>query len=245
MALTDARTWFHGAAPSGGHSAISIRVQDGNNPAFRTLTDGLMSTFHHELFHNLQRNINLHSGGDGRVDGGHDVWQFFSEGTAVLAQSVGQPRGQFAQAYPPVTYMSYANAFIGRMGSAGLDPSFAQVDPYQAAIYWRFLYEQCGGMRGGTEPAAMQVIRRALVTLYSGKTVDIRSSTDLAGALPTVMDQALTGSSCPFQTYQESLAAFARALYALRQDGGRCTKPGTPAGCGFYDPDHQYKEPAL
>jgi hypothetical protein len=88
----------------------------------------------------------------------------------------------------------------------------------------------------------MQVTQRALTVLYAGDVVDIRSSTDLVGAIPTVLDQALAGSSCPFQTYAESLTAFARALFALRLEGGRCTAPRTPAGCGFYAPSDQYEE---
>jgi hypothetical protein len=224
-----------------------------NNAAYDTLTDGLMAIFHHELFHNLQRNINLHRGGSGAVDEGEDAWQFYSEGTAVLASVVGQPRGQFARprANSHVnTYMSYANSFVlsgGGTGSQDLNTSYREIFPYRAALYWRFLYEQCGGMSAGAEDSAagMQVIRHALTTLYSGKVVDIRSSDDLVGTLPQVMDRALAGSSCPFQTYRESLVAFARALYGLRLDGGRCAAPGIPAGCSFYDPHHQYLEPAL
>jgi hypothetical protein len=249
VALTDGRTWFHGSAPGGGHSAISLRVNGGNNTAYATLTDGLVSTFYHELFHNLQRNISLHSGGDGHVSGAGEAWRFFSEGTAGLAESVGQPRGQFIQAFPVSTYMSHANLFVQYGGGSvrDLNTSYAQMNPYRAAIYWRYLYEKCGGMRNGVEdPAAgMQVIRRALTALYSGEVVDPRSSTDLVGALPAVMDQALAGSSCPFQTYRESVRTFARAIYALRLDGARCVEPGIPDGCGFYDPYAQYREPPL
>jgi hypothetical protein len=57
------------------------------------------------------------------------------------------------------------------------------------------------------------------------------------------MDRALAGSSCPFQTYEDSLVAFARALYAVRLDGGTCIEPGIPKGCGFHDPYEQYQEP--
>ena len=249
VALTDERTWFHGSAPSGGHSGISIRVKGGNNAPFDTLTDGIVSTFHHELFHNLQRGISLHSGGDGRVGGAENAWKFFSEGTAVLAESAGQPRGQFTQTLPARTYMSYANGYIWRGGgrARGLNVDYGEMDPYQAAVYWRFLYEQCSGMAEGVEnPAAgMQVIRGALTALYSGEVVDIRSSTDLVGALAAIMDQAIAGSSCSFQTYEESLRAFSRALYGLRLQGGSCIEPGTPAGCGPYDPYHQYREPPL
>jgi hypothetical protein len=100
-------------------------------------------------------------------------------------------------------------------------------------------------MANGVEnPAvAMQVIRQALTVLYSGEVVDIASSTDLVWTLPSVMDRALAGSACPFQTYEESLLAFARAIYALQLEGGRCTTPGNPAGCGLYDPDHLYVDP--
>jgi hypothetical protein len=59
------------------------------------------------------------------------------------------------------------------------------------------------------------------------------------------MDRALAGSSCPFQTHGESLVAFARAIYGLQVDGGRCAAPGTPAGCGFYDPYRQYVAPPV
>jgi hypothetical protein len=63
--------------------------------------------------------------------------------------------------------------------------------------------------------------------------------------VPEIMDRALEGSSCPFKTYEESLIAFARAIYALRLDGGRCIESGTPAGCGFYDPYGLYYDPPL
>ena len=39
--------------------------------------------------------------------------------------------------------------------------------------------------------------------------------------------------------------AFARAVYALRLDGGRCIEPGIPSGCAFYDPDSLYHKPAV
>jgi hypothetical protein len=248
-ALADGRTWFHGRAPSRGHSGISVKVKGGENAHYDTLADGIMSTFHHELFHSLQRNIDQHYGGNGDVDGEEDAWEFFSEGTAVLASSVGQPAVQFAQISGPRAYTSSANNFVAGGGLLGgkLNTSYERMSPYRAAIYWRFLYEQCGGMKDGLEDpgAGMQVISRALEILYSEDVVDISSSTNLVGALPEIMDRALEGSSCPFQTHAESLAAFARAIYALRVDGGRCTESGTPAGCGFYDPYGLYHDPPL
>jgi hypothetical protein len=248
VALSDGRMWFHGFAPSKAHAEISIMVTGSINVDYDTLTDGILSTFHHELFHNLQRNINLNSGGDGDVDGQGDAWQFFSEGTAVLASSVRQPAAQFAQAFGEPTYVLNTNRFLGNDSLPGdLNTGYGRIFPNHAAVYWRFLYEQCGGMRGGIEnPAAgMAIIRRVLTVLYSGDIVDISASTNLVGAMHGIMDQALAGSACPFQTYEESLLAFARAIYALRLEGGRCTAPGTPDGCGFYDPNNQYLYPPL
>jgi hypothetical protein len=127
-----------------------------------------------------------------------------------------------------------------------MNTSYAKLRPYYAAIYFRFLYERCGGMRDGVEdPAAgMRVIHRTLAALYARDVVNIRSG-DLVAALPRVMDRALEGSTCPFRTYEESLVEFARTVYALRLEGGRCTATGDPAGCGFYDPNDLYRNPPL
>jgi hypothetical protein len=246
VALSDGRTWYHGRAPFRGHSGISIRVSGGDNAAYETLTDGLMSSFHHELFHNHQRNINQNSGGDGVIDGAEKAWRFFTEGTAVLSSSVGQPDVQFG--WKARAYMGNANGFMGYGGLfADLNRSYERMSPYHAAIYWRFLYEQCGLTEDGSlEPeAGMAVIRRALTILYSGDVVDISASTDLVGALPQIVDRVLLSSSCSLDTHAESLAAFTRALYALRLEDGRCEAPGSPAGCGFYDPYDLYFGPAI
>ena len=69
VALGDGQTWFHGPAPARGDARISINVSSRDNADYDTLADALMSTFHHELFHNLQRNLNLNLGGDGRWAG--------------------------------------------------------------------------------------------------------------------------------------------------------------------------------
>jgi hypothetical protein len=249
VALADGRTWFHSKAPSRGHSGISINVRGGENARYDTLTDGIVSTFHHELFHSLQRNIDQSNGGNGNVDGEEDAWEFFTEGTAVLASSVGQPLVQFAQTLEPRAYMSNANGFVAGGGLLGgsLNTSYDRMSPYHAAIYYRFLYEQCGGMRDGVEDpgAGMQVVRNTLIALYSGDIVDIHSSNDLIGAIPAIIDRALEGSACPFKTHEESLIAFARAVYGLGLEDGRCTAPEEPTGCGFYDPYSLYAEPPV
>jgi hypothetical protein len=141
--------------------------------------------------------------------------------------------------------MTYANAYLAQNGgrALSLNQSYERLAPHKAALYWRYLYEGCATEQNPN--AGMRVVRRALLALYSGEIVDIDASTDLVEALPAVMDRALAGSSCPFQTYRQSLAAFARALYGLRLEGGSCLAPGTPAGCGFYDPQGQYRDPPL
>ncbi len=249
VALTDGRTWFHGWAPGRGHSGVSINVNGGLNAHYDTLTDGLMSNFHHELFHNLQRNINQNSAGNGHVGGEGHAWQFFSEGTAVLASSVGQPGVQFTGNWAARGYISNATYFVGGDGVFGdLNTSYEEINPYHAALYWRFLYEQCGGMRDAVEDptAGMQVIQRTLMALYSKDIVDILSSSDLVKGLPVIMHQVFADASlCPFQDYEDSLTQFARAIYGLRLDGGRCTEPGTPAGCGLYDPHNLYHDPRV
>jgi hypothetical protein len=248
VALSDGQTWFHGQAAFRGHAEVSIKVTGGDNARYATLTDGLMSIFFHELFHNLQRNINLHNGGDGDVDGAERAWQFFSEGTAVLASSVGQPAVQFAPTLALRAFMANAHSFVGGNGRVGdLNRSYGRMIPYHGAVYWRFLYEQCGGMKDGLEDsvAGMEVIKRTLTVLYSGEVVDVSAASDLVRKVPEIMDRVLEGSSCPFETYEESLIAFADAIYGLGVDSGRCVEPGKPAGCGFYDPHNLYHEPPL
>jgi hypothetical protein len=251
VALGDGETWFHGPAPARGDARMSINASSQDNAEYDTLTDALISTFHHELFHNLQRNLNLSLGGDGRAGGQDNRWKFFSEGTAVLASSVGQPLVHLGPSSQRRAYMTYANRYLLWGGGRFQDliANTDQVDPYAASFYWRFLFEQCGGMH---DPAAgMGIVRRALTALYAGEIVDIsssadtRSSGDLIGATPKVLDQALAGSSCPFRTYQESLGAFSRAIYALRVEGGRCAQPSAPSRCGFYDPYKVYAEPSV
>jgi hypothetical protein len=239
VALADGKAWYHGQTQGQGNASIFLNV-NGGMVEYETLTDGLLSTFHHELFHNHQSNIHQHLGGSGHVVGAEGAWAWFADGTAVLASSVGQPDVQFSQTWGSRSYLFNARGFVGRAGiSAGdLNKSYARMNPYHAAAYWRFLYEQCGGLRDGVEnPAAgMAAIRQVLTTLLNGTVVDVSTSTDLVQQLPAIMDAVRRDSTCPFETYQESLLAFSRALYALRLDGARCRAPGLPAGCGFYDP---------
>ncbi len=251
VALSDGETWFHGPVPDRGNSNIAVNVNGGNNVEYETLTDGVMSTFHHELFHNFQRAIAFASGGSGDVDGKDAAWQFFSEGMASFVPTVAQRQVQFSQSRQARAYIAKAVQFVGGRGFAGeMNTSYTDLNPYHSAMYWRFLYEQCGGMTGGGENpgAGMGVIRRTLQVLYSKSVVDIDSSTDLVGNLPGIMDRALSSpeaASCPFSSYADSLANFARSIHALRLVGGRCTMAGAPSRCGFYDPSSLYSEPVV
>jgi hypothetical protein len=246
VALGEHGTWFHGAAPSLGHSMISIRV-DGSFIEYDNITEGIMSVFHHELFHNQQRNLSLHLGAQGNVAGKEGAWELISEGTAVLASLVGEPGVQMDSSTMPRSYLKRANSFIGQAGvfDGGLNQNYQNI-PYHTSLYWRFIYEQCGGIRRIVEDpsAGMQPIRHVLETLYSGDIADINSSSAAVKALPSIIDVALYETpTCPFHSFQESLVHFARAIYLLRRAEGRCPSPHPYASCGFYDPGKLYSVP--
>ena len=246
VALGEYSTWFHGPAPSIGHALISIRV-DGGFREYSNITDGILSVFHHELFHNQQRNINLHFGNKGNIAGKDEAWKLFTEGTAVLASFVGQPTVQFEPATRMRAYLKRANAFIGSDGQfiGDLNRNYQEA-PYHFAIYWRFLYESCGGIKDGLEDPAtgMKVIHHVLETLYKGEIVNVNSSNDVAAGLPRILNVALQDTpTCPFHTYEESLIHFARAIYLLRLENGRCSTSYNSTYCGFYDPQRLYQIP--
>lgn len=244
VALTDGQTWYHGQAALRANSSISINVRGSQNHNYDTLKDGILSAFHHELFHNQQRSINQHYGGTGWLGGIQGQWQFISEGTAVLASAVAQPEIQFVAGARERAYFSNANLYLGSKtirGDIGRD--FSEISPYHAALYWRFLFEQCGGL---DDPGAgMQVIEQVLDGLYRLVQGDDQSDQILAVVLPKVVDQALEGSHCSVQSYDQSLDAFDQAIDALSVAGGRCSAPGIPAGCGFYDPYGLYNQPVV
>ena len=233
VALAMPGTWFHGRALN--HSGISLLTYDDNplGVQYERLIDEHTSSFQHELFHNLQLNIGRHAGS---VNFEH--WKFFTEGQAVMVSSVG--RGDLATKDGD-NYISRANQFL----RTALNKSYAKLDPYQGALYWRFLYEKCGGIdKDGVENPAvgMQIIKRSLEALYAEE----RAADDIIEKLPSVMDRALGGSLCPFQTYEQSLVAFSRANYALRLENGRCGLAGmSQCSIGYYDPGHMYIDPWL
>jgi hypothetical protein len=239
VALAPSETWYHGQTPGNGHAGISINL-DAVGVGYETLLDGMMSTFHHELFHNLQRSLYQHLGLNAEGD-----WDMVTEGMAMVATSVGQPEVQFQETWGPSAYLASAGAFLGEGGSTegDLNRSYGDIS-YSGSLYWRFLYEQCALDGAREDPAAgMGVLRRAMAGLYGREAVQPLSPAAFVEQFPAILDEALAGSSCPFQTHEESLVAFARAVYALRFEGGRCTEAGTPAGCGLYDPGGLYPTP--
>jgi hypothetical protein len=246
VALGEHRTWFHGAAPSLGHSMISIRV-DGSFMEYETITDGIMSVFHHELFHNQQRNLSLHLGAQGNISGKEGAWELISEGTAVLASLVAEPAVQMDSSTLPRSYLKRANSFIGQDGvfAGGLNQNYRNI-PYHTTLYWRFIYEQCGGIRRIVDDPSvgMQPIRHVLETLYGGEIVNVNSSVSAVKALPSIIDVALYKTpTCPFHSFEDSLIEFARAIYLLRREEGRCPAAHPYAYCGFYDPGGLYSVP--
>jgi hypothetical protein len=92
----------------------------------------------------------------------------------------------------------------------------------------------------------MHVIRQTLNSLYASDDLVGISREELVEAIPGLMNSVLSKTAwCPFRTYQESLVAFSRAVYALRLEGGRCERAVGLAGCGFYDPNGIYPVPQV
>jgi hypothetical protein len=86
----------------------------------------------------------------------------------------------------------------------------------------------------------MEIVRAALEEMARHPTWDVVPS------IAEVLDQALARAPGPFDSFEESLVAFARANYALRLENGRC-KAMDSGQCGglYYDPDHVYVDPPL
>ncbi len=248
IAFTQSGTWYHGSAPSNAHAGIIINVEGSERLDYTNLTSWVLSAFHHELFHNLQRDLNLDAGGNGDVDGEKEAWEYIAEGTAVMASSVGRSDTEFAQDSGKGAYLSEANIFLAGDGiySDDLNTSYAEMRPYHAALYWRFVYERSSGLATGEEDIAvgMQVIQRTLRTIYGQGGLDLNDP-ELVRDLPAVMDAVFANiPNSPFKSFEDSLIQFSRSVYALRLAEGRYTA-GNSAGYGFYDPHKVYHEPPV
>jgi hypothetical protein len=240
VALTQTGLWFHGQAPAGGYATISINVKQTDLKTFDSLVDWILTIFSHELFHNLQRSISQEAGGSGVIDGEFEAWEFVTEGTAVVAESVYNPQLGFAHGTAEGPYFSRAKKFIagGQNTSGSLNSSYSSISPYEAAIYWRFLYEQCGGLVDGEEnsSAGMEVIFKTLEELYADEGLLNIQPEEMPASLAVLMDRVFSKlDTCPFADFRSSLAAFHRAVYGIRVK--QAALSDEPQGyTGFYDP---------
>jgi hypothetical protein len=197
---------------------------------YDTLENACKAFFAHEFFHLLQWNVLLSAGRP------TDFWlNTFIEAQAIFAQSVQYPELELSRRHVVTRHSAYAGSasrfLTGRLNASYRDLEEDRIKKYDAALYWRFLYEQYG---------ATDMIQAALEEMVAGYEPDV------VGALGRVMDAAFARSSGPFESYAESLVAFARANYALRLENGRCADAAWSACGGFYyDPENVYMEPPL
>jgi hypothetical protein len=198
--------------------------------AYDSLESAYKAVFAHEFFHLMQWNVRV------GVDHPTNRWtNLFIEAQGKFAATVQYPdielrRDHFSR--EGSEYVNAANRFLThRLNSSFRDMEADPTDKYDLALYWRFLYEQYG---------EMEIVRAGLEEMARHPTSDVVPS------VAVVMDQALARVPGPFDSFEESLAAFARANYALRLENGRC-KALDPDQCGglYYDPDHVYVDPPL
>jgi hypothetical protein len=194
--------------------------------------------FAHEFFHLAQWNVLLSAGQAGTGQPINYWKNTFIEAQAEFAVGVQYPELELGKSHVLAGSSAYGNSanlfLMERLNASYRDLEAGPTSKYDLALYWRFLYEQYGGM---------DVIRAALEEMVQHHDPDI-----LAGLEPT-LDAALARVPGPFHSFQESLVAFARANYALRLDAesqGRCAAVDF-AECGgrYYDPDERYLEPPL
>jgi hypothetical protein len=198
--------------------------------AYDTLEHGYRVLYAHEFFHMVQWNAILSAGcSTGK-------WlNVFVEAQGKMAPSVQYPELEMRRDHVVLASSEYTQA-AKRYLASGLKPSYqalqaAAVHKYDAALYWRFLYEQSGDMR---------VLRTALQEMAC------RHQPDIVAGLPEVMDAALVRAGGPFASFEESLKGFARANYALRLQDGRCTTgAGNECEGRYEDPDSMYSDPPL
>ena len=203
------------------------------NDAFRaydSLENAYRAVFAHEFFHLAQWNVVLSAGCS------PNRWtNVFIEAQGKFAPSVQHPDTEITSSRIANVGSEYADA-ADRYLSHRLNSSYRDMESegkflYDAALYWRFLYEQFNDM---------QVIRAALEEMACHHDPDILVS------LEEVMNRTFDRFDGPFRTFEDSLIAFGRANYGLRLENGRCAA-ADPAQCGgfYYDPAGIYKRPPL
>ena len=198
--------------------------------AYDSLEDSYRVVFAHEFFHLMQRNVLLSTGRP------RNRWRsVFIEGQGKFAPSAQHFAIEMNVHHVRRKYSEYseaANRFLSlRLNASYRDLEADPINRYDAALYWRFLYEQFGGMG---------VIRAALEEMA------VRYDPDIVAAIGPTMDSAFARFDGPFSTFEESLIGFARANYALRLENGRCKiESFTECRGYYYDPNDSYVNPPL
>ncbi len=197
---------------------------------YDTLENGYRIIFSHEFFHMVQWNVLLSAGCPTRN------WKnLFIEAQAKFASSVQYPDLEMSKSYLTTGASEYSSA-ARRFLELRLKTPYAALEAepselYDAALYWRFLYEQTGSMR---------VIRAAL------EQAACQPETDIPTSLDKIVDAALARRNGTIRTFEESMVAFGQANYALRLENGRCTTTDRNAcKARHYDPQQMYTAPAL
>jgi hypothetical protein len=201
-----------------------------NFASYDRLENAYKAAFAHEFFHLMQWNVRLSS------DRPHSYWlNVFVEAQAALAASVQYPEIELAKNRANPRYNEYGRA-ANRFLTEQLNVSYKELEAddanrYDAVLYWRFLYEQYGGMA---------VVRVALEEMGNTR------GSSIVGGMAGALDRAFAHLDGPFRSFEESLIAFARANYALRLENGRCIEIDL-GSCGgrYQDPNEVYTEPAL
>lgn len=229
VALTDDAIWYHGPAPEGGFGLISINIHQLKLNTYSNSTEWILSIFSHELFHNLQRSINLAYGNLGDNEGSHQAWEIITEGTAMLVESLVREEFEYSPGPTDDPYTYHLRSFVDSLAANNITSksSYRNISPYDLVVYWRFLYDNCNRDLGpgSTVRDRIDIVKDTLEVLYSQPVLLESSREDLPQNFEKLMDQVIPRHPhCPYHNYQESLAAFARSLYALRLE-----PPGTDA----------------
>ena len=209
------------------------RATNNSFQPYNSLADAYRAVFAHEFFHLVQLNAMLSAGCSG------NRWMnVFIEAQGKFAPSVMYPEMELLQPHTAngktveSEYANAANRFLAlRLNTSYTDLEAAAIDKYDAALYWRFLYEQFGDIG---------IVRAALEEMACSQTPDI-----VAG-MGEVMDRTFQRFDGPYRTFEESLIGFARANYALRLENSRC-EAANPTECAglYHDPNGMYVDPPL
>jgi hypothetical protein len=197
--------------------------------AYDTLANAYKAVFAHEFFHLMQWNVLLFTGRPA------NMWLSVIEAQGRFAPAIQYPELELSREHLVAensAYASAANRFLTQHLNTSYDVLEAdQSNKYDAALYWRFLFEHYQDMG---------IVRAALeeMTQYYGP--------DIVRGMKSAMDAAFARVDGPFHSFEESLVAFARANYALRLEYGRyVTQDAAGSGAFLYDPHGVYAPPTL